>query len=332
MSKWHLPSQHQPWCVTKNNKYKYEYIYSNGLYPVTYWLVTNQPQTEWLNTIIDYYHASVGWLEVGRNHLQLYVCRSTEDSTLTWDWVEQVRLGSSAPSSFQEQWVNTGVSYSWQWQRSKRSRNFEDLLDPGWNCHTINSGSFFCLKQVMWARVGEIELASIMGRTKKSHVKQHEYKEERELRPLICSITWAELLKSPNKKQFYFPPNIALKYALLNLPCPIPSLYLQFQLEQSHLGNEASLSGKNMFRTTILKFPSHIQFTASLLSGFLSQRPVVETGLIDMDGDFPEPTSRKDTLASCQEWTADRFSCQLLQGSLSCRGMPCLKPWGSCIP
>lgn len=32
--------------------YKYEYIYTNGLYPFIYCCVTNLPKTKWLNTII----------------------------------------------------------------------------------------------------------------------------------------------------------------------------------------------------------------------------------------------------------------------------------------
>lgn len=68
-----------------------------------------------------------------------------------------------------------------------------------------------------------------------------------------------------------------------------------------------------MFRPTI----SNIQFRASILSGFFAHRLVEGTRVR-----VQIPPSRKDVPPSCKEWTADRSSCQPLQGSLSCREPP----------
>ena len=73
---------------------------------------------------------------------------------------------------------------------------------------------------------------------------------------------------------------------LLSLP-----VSLLLVLPTSHLGNEVSLSGKTLFRTTTGKLRSHTRFRAPPLSGFSVPRPAGKPGW-------------GDALPSCGVWAA----------------------------
>ena len=176
--------------------------------------------------------ASVGQLEAGGNYLQLRVCR---DCRLFFAGIGWGSL-ASAPFSCWDQWANTSGSCSRRWQTGKAKQELWGLLGS----RLEEPHRHICLilaPKASHAGEGWRETVQIYsGKNGKSQGKEQEGQWGRELRPLIQSIAWVKLLKSPDRKQFYFSPNITLKYVLWNLRPPVPSRISTFSSTYVSLG------------------------------------------------------------------------------------------------
>lgn len=156
--------------------YKYEYIYTNGIYPFIYCCVTNLPKTKWLNTIIVLLSGIFGLARCWQKPSAV-TCLQVNWGFCTW-------LGLAGAAQERQLYFifllaavgkHRSVLLITIKDEQKQAEISKTSCGQGWNSQTITSASFYYPKQVMWARFGEIPFTFITGRTEKSHIKEYEY-------------------------------------------------------------------------------------------------------------------------------------------------------------